>query len=305
MVVVGVSRHGRLRRLLAGTTGDRIAAGAGAIDVHLVTHDEVSGSTGRRPPALLSPLTTRRQVAGWLLAVALPALLTLGLRAFDDTDQLPLAEMALLAGTVLVALVGGLLPALLAAVVSFGALNWFFTPPLGTLTIAEPANLASLLVYVAVAAGVATVVDRASRRAADAVQARTEAATMTSLSRSVLTGQDTAEAITARVREVFGQASVALLEREGTGWTGWRRPATTRARHPTTVTPGSPSTTTTCSPCAATGCAPSTAGCSRRSPSRPAWCWSTGGCGSARSEPPRSRVPRRRRPPCCARSPTT
>lgn len=218
MVVVGVSRHGRVRRLLAGTTGDRIAAGAGSIDVHLVTHDEVSRSTGRRPVALLSTLSPRRQLAGWVLAVALPALLTLGLSAFDETDQLPLAEMALLAGTVLVALVGGLLPALLAAVVSFLALNWFFTAPVGTLTIAQPANLVSLLVYVAVAVGVATVVDRASRRAGDAVRARTEAATMSSLSRSVLTGQDTADAITAQVREVFGQTSVALLERTTDGW---------------------------------------------------------------------------------------
>ncbi|ROR91626.1 DUF4118 domain-containing protein [Nocardioides aurantiacus] len=220
MVVVGVSRHGRLRRLVAGTTGDRIAAAAGAIDVHLVTHGQVSGSARRRPLAVLSPLSRRRQATGLVLALLLPALITPGLRAFQDTDQLPLAEMALLAGTVVVALVGGLLPALLAAVVSFLALNWFFTPPFGTFTIAEPPNLLSLLVYVAVAVGVATVVDRASRRAGDAVRARTEAAAMSSLSRSVLTGQDTAEAITQRVREVFAQRSVALLVRTPSGWEG-------------------------------------------------------------------------------------
>lgn len=218
MVVVGVSRHGRLRRLVAGTTGDRIAAAAGAIDVHLVTHGQVSGSARRRPLAVLSPLSRRRQATGLVLALLLPTLITPGLRAFRDTDQLPLAEMALLAGTVVVALVGGLVPALIAAVVSFLALNWFFTPPFGTFTIAEPPNLLSLLVYVAVAVGVATVVDRASRRAGDAVRARTEAATMSSLSRSVLTGQDTAEAITQRVREVFAQRSVALLERGPAGW---------------------------------------------------------------------------------------
>ena len=42
MIIVGVSRHGRLRRLFTGTTGDRIASLAGSIDVHLVTHDQVS-----------------------------------------------------------------------------------------------------------------------------------------------------------------------------------------------------------------------------------------------------------------------
>ncbi len=216
MVVVGVSRHGRFRRLFTGTTGDRIASLAGAVDVHLVTHDQAS--RGTRRPSLLSPLSTGRQVTGWVGAVVMPVVLTWVLQAFQETDQLPLAEMLLLAGTVGVALVGGLLPALVAAVVSFFTLNYFFTPPTGRLTVAEPANVLSLFVYVAVAAGVATVVDRASRRAGDAVRARTEAATMSSLSRSVLTGQDTAEAIVERVREVFGQVSVSLLARDARGW---------------------------------------------------------------------------------------
>ncbi|GAB3993192.1 ATP-binding protein [Nocardioides marmoraquaticus] len=216
MIIVGVSRHSRLRRLFAGTTGDRIAQLAGAIDVHLVTHDQVARSVRRGSTS--SPLSRRRQAAGWIGAVVVPLVLTWVLGSFQETDQLPLAEMLLLAGTVVVALVGGLRPALVAAVISFFALNWYFTPPTGVLTVAEPANLLALIVYVAVAAGVATVVDLASRRAGDALRARTEAATMSSLSRSVLTGQDTAEAIVERVRETFGQDAVTLLERRTTGW---------------------------------------------------------------------------------------
>jgi two-component system sensor histidine kinase KdpD len=217
MIVVGVSRHGRLRRLLTGSTGDRIAFLAGAIDVHLVTHDEATRATRSRQ--VLSTLSPARQYAGWALAVVLPAALAWVLHLFEDTDQLPLATLSLLAGTVLVALVGGLLPALLAAVVGFLVLNWFFTPPFGTFTVAEPKNLAALVVFLAVAAGVASVVDRASRRALEATRARTEAATLGALSRSVLTGQDTAEAIVERLRETFGQDAVSLLERAPTGWT--------------------------------------------------------------------------------------
>ena len=216
MIVVGVSRHGRVRRLLTGTTGDRIALLAGAIDVHLVTHDEATGST--RSPQVFSSLSRGRQLAGWIAAVVLPAALAWFLHLFDDTDQLPLATLSLLASTVLVALVGGLLPALLAAVVGFLVLNWYFTPPIGTFTVSEPKNLAALVVFVAVAAGVASVVDRASRRSIEATQARTEAATLGALSRSVLTGQDTAEAIVERLRETFGQDAVSLLERTATGW---------------------------------------------------------------------------------------
>ena len=216
MIIVGVSRHGRLRRLFTGTTGDRIASLAGSIDVHLVTHDEVARRALRRP--LLSPLSRSRQVTGWVGALALPTLLTWVLHGFADTDQLPLAMLTLLASTVAVALVGGLLPALLGAVVGFLTLNYFFTPPVGTLTVSEPKNLLALLVFVAVAAAVATVVDRASRRAADALRARAEAATMSGLSRSVLTGQDTAEAIVERLRETFGQEAVSLLKQGPAGW---------------------------------------------------------------------------------------
>ena len=216
MIVVGVSRHGRLRRLFTGTTGDRVASLAGAVDVHLVTHDQVARPVLSRP--LLSPLSPARQVAGWVGAVAMPTLLTWVLHGFADTDQLPLAMLTLLASTVAVALVGGLLPALVGAVVGFLALNYFFTPPVGTLTVSEPRNVLALAVFVAVAAAVATVVDRASRRAAEATRARAEAATMGSLSRSVLTGQDTAEAVVERLRETFGQEAVSLLERSQAGW---------------------------------------------------------------------------------------
>lgn len=216
MIVVGVSRHGRLRRLVAGTTGERIASLAGSIDVHLVTHDQ--GAGGARLRWYASPLSKPRQVAGLALSVLVPVLLTLVLRQVHDPDQLPLDVLLFLAVTVLVALVGGLVPALVAALGGFLLMNWFFTPPVRRWTISEPANLVALLLFVAVAVGVASVVDRASRRAADAVRARTEAATIGALSRSVLTGQDTAEAIVSRVRETFGQRAVSLVARGATGW---------------------------------------------------------------------------------------
>ncbi|QWF22506.1 DUF4118 domain-containing protein [Nocardioides sp. LMS-CY] len=217
MIIVGVSRHGRLRRLFTGTTGERIASLAGTIDVHLVTHEQTGGAG--RPRWYASPLTRRRQVAGLVLSVLLPVLLTLVLKLSDDPDQLPLDVLLFLAVTVLVALIGGMLPALVAALGGFLLMNWYFTPPVSRFTVAEPTNVVALVVFVAVAIGVASVVDRASRRASDAVRARTEATTMASLSRSVLTGQDTADAVVERLRETFGQRAVSLLARGPVGWT--------------------------------------------------------------------------------------
>ncbi len=216
MIVVGVSRHGRWRRLLVGASGDRIAALAGAVDVHLVTHDEVARPGLRRPRG--SVLGRRRVGIGWAGAVLLPVVLTLLTAGGDAPERLALAEMLFLSATVGVALVGGALPALFSALLGFGLLNWHFTEPVGRLTIDQPVDVVALLVFVAVAVSVAAVVDRAARRAEESARARTEAATLSSLARSVLTGQDTAEAVCARVREVFGLDAVSLLQRDGTSW---------------------------------------------------------------------------------------
>ena len=216
MIVVGVSRHGRLRRLFTGSSATAVATLAGGIDVHLVNHEH--GSTGQRRSRSWSPLGRERRLAGWVAALVLPWLLTGLLSLPDDLDNLPSAVQLYLAVTVVVALIGGRWPAVVAALTGFLQLNWFFTPPVGRWTIAEPANVVALLLFVAVAVMVSAVVDQASRRAADATRARSEAATLASLSQSVLTGQDTAEAIVSRLAETFGLRAVALLRRTDGGW---------------------------------------------------------------------------------------
>ena len=92
--------------------------------------------------------------------------------------------------TVVTALVGGLGPALLAAVAGGLLLNFFLTPPLYTFTIAERENVITLVAMVLVAVLVALVVDRAARRAQQAAQARAEAALLASFSRTVLARAD-------------------------------------------------------------------------------------------------------------------
>ena len=110
MIVVGVSRHGRLRRLFTGTTGDRIASLAGR-DRRAPGHPRRGRPARRAGGGPLSPLVARRQVAGWVAAVVLPV--RADRRAAPVRRHRPAAagrRCSFLAGTVLVALVGGLLP---------------------------------------------------------------------------------------------------------------------------------------------------------------------------------------------------
>ncbi|MFF2269520.1 DUF4118 domain-containing protein [Cellulosimicrobium cellulans] len=214
MVVVGVSRRSRWREAFLGSTSAEIARLSGSLDVHLVTHERArSGRVARRG---WSPLSARRRVAGFVLAVAGPVGLTALLDAARDAVGLSTQVMLFLALSVGVALVGGMWPALACAVVSFVCLNWFFTPPTGLLTVADPENLLALLVFVLVAAAVASVVDLSARRTVQAYRARAEASTLAALSRSVLSGEDTAEAVVGRLAQTFQLRRVALEERART-----------------------------------------------------------------------------------------
>jgi K+-sensing histidine kinase KdpD len=75
---------------------------------------------------------------------------------------------------VAVALLGGLGPAVLAAVAAFLLLNWYFTPPYGTLTISQHDHVLALIVFVAVAVLVSAVVEFAAASAARAARADAE-----------------------------------------------------------------------------------------------------------------------------------
>jgi two-component system sensor histidine kinase KdpD len=81
-----------------------------------------------------------------------------------------------LAAVVGVTLVGGFLPSVIAAIASSLLLNWYFTPPVHTWTIASPQNLFALVLFVAVAVCVSSVVHLAARRALLAAGLATEAA---------------------------------------------------------------------------------------------------------------------------------
>jgi two-component system sensor histidine kinase KdpD len=212
MIVVGVSRRSRWREALSESNGVEIARLAENIDIHLVTHEQARA--GRRTPVRTTPLSWRRNVIGWLLVIVGPVALTGILHLPHDRIGLPTDLMLFFALTVAVALVGGLWPSLVSAVTGFLALNYFFTPPTGRLTIADPENALALTVFLLVAAAVASVVDLAARRTSQAFRARAEASALAAVSRSVISGEDTTRALVARLRETFNLTGVSLLERD-------------------------------------------------------------------------------------------
>jgi two-component system sensor histidine kinase KdpD len=212
-LVLGASRRGRFAQLFARGVGVTTTAGSGAIDVHLVTHERANPVHPGRRFLGRGALTPRRRIAGFTLAVVGMPLLTVVLDLLRGQLGLPSDILALLLGVVAVALVGGLFPALLAAVAGFLLLNYFFVPPLHQFTIASGENLLALLAFLLVAVAVSLVVDLAARRTGQAARAQAEAATLSTIAGSVLRGERPLTALLEQVLETFGQQSATLLER--------------------------------------------------------------------------------------------
>ncbi|MYV56818.1 DUF4118 domain-containing protein, partial [Streptomyces sp. SID3212] len=199
------------------------------LDVHIVTHGEVAKGRGL-PAARGARLGRSRIIWGWLAGVAGPALLTLLLNQMAPEVGLANDMLLFLALTVAAALLGGLFPALASAAFGSLLLNYYFTPPLHQLTVASPKNIVAIVIFVAVAVSVASVVDLAARRTHQAARLRAESEILSFLAGSVLRGETTLDALLERVRETFAMESVALLERESeiAPWTCAGRVGTTR-----------------------------------------------------------------------------
>ncbi len=216
-IVIGTSRRPGWQYVFGPGVGRIITDLSGDIDVHMVTHEAAQRGKGPRA-AKVPALGRRRQTAGWVVAVAGSLLLTLALGAVGR--GLPLASDLLLYLCVAVAaaLVGGLWPAMAAAVGGSVLANWYFAPPLHTLTIADGENILALTLTVLVAGAVSTVVDTAARNRRAAAQARAEATTLSLLATNVLKGESTLPALLQRMLETFGLIGVSLLERSADGW---------------------------------------------------------------------------------------
>jgi two-component system sensor histidine kinase KdpD len=208
-IVLGASRRGHLAQIFSPGVGATTTVQAGSIDVHLVTHEAI----GRGRLTVTTALSRRRRLAGFLLALFGLPILTSVLGLLDDELSLTSDILVMLAAVVGVALVGGMLPAVAAAVGSSLLLNYFFTPPVRTWTVAERENVLALGVFVVIAVAVSVVVDTAARRTREAARASADAQTLATVAGSVLRGDRPLPALLERLRETFGLESVTLLRR--------------------------------------------------------------------------------------------
>ncbi|MFZ0835359.1 MAG: sensor histidine kinase KdpD, partial [Mycobacterium sp.] len=212
-LVLGTSRRSRWARIFAEGIGAVVVQQSGPIDVHMVTHPEAS--QGFRWSRIWPQ---QRHLASWLAAIVVPSVICAVTVAWLDRFMGIGGKSALFfVGVLVVALLGGVAPAALSAVLSGLLLNYFLTEPRHTFTVAEPDAAVTIVVLLLMAVAVAALVDNAAKRTREARRASQEAELLALFAGSVLRGADL-ETLLERVRETYSQRAVSMLRvRDGTG----------------------------------------------------------------------------------------
>ncbi len=170
----------------------------------------------RELPAPFAGLPSSRRVAGFVVAVVVLPVLTGVLDGSRGSLALGSVLLLYLAAVVVVAAVGGIWPAVIAAVVSVLVANWFLMPPYHTLDVENRDSVVQLLVFALVAVVVAITEEIAARDRGRAERSRREAELLSSVA-SRPAEQLSLSAVLEQVRATFGMGSAALVRRVGGG----------------------------------------------------------------------------------------
>jgi two-component system, OmpR family, sensor histidine kinase KdpD len=222
-LLLGASGQSRRAELLHGSVINRVIREAGgAIDIHVISPLNVGGvrplpaSPQRRR---LTAVPVRRQQVGWLIGTIGIVALGATLLPLRSSLGVPGALLCLLLGVIVVATVGGVLPAAAAAVVATTTADFFFVRPYYSLRIARASDIVAMFVFFAVAAIVASLIDRLARRGIQVARAQAEAEALARLAGgSVVSAAEAFPDLVTELRRTFDLDGVAVLVPDDGGW---------------------------------------------------------------------------------------
>ncbi|MGO9067339.1 DUF4118 domain-containing protein, partial [Mycobacterium sp.] len=235
-LVLGATRRSRRQELLHGSVINTAIRTAGPVEVHVIP---ARRPPRQRPAVRLTvpslrqvPLPGLRRLTAWILAVIAPVAITVGLTPFRAPLGLTGALLCNLLAVLCVALLGGVLPALLATAVAVLLSDYFFTQPLHTLRVSNAVDVVALITFGIVALAVGGLVDVLTRQGVRAARADAEARNLARLAAGAMASpRDLSEAVDS-IRRTFDLDAVAVLCDTGTGWTVETAVGATPLQHP-------------------------------------------------------------------------
>ncbi|UJW86403.1 ATP-binding protein [Devosia sp. SL43] len=188
---------------------DAILQQAGDIGVHVVPGGSAAAARSPRKRVTLPE---------WVLTLGLPlvsvgatTLFGLGINALIALQNL---SMLYLAAVLLSAVIAGRFSALLAAILSFLAYNFFFIEPTGELTVAQPQEVLSLVIFIAVALAAGQLAARLREQVELARSQARQSQSLLDFSRKLsgAHGQDSVlDAIASHLHASLGRPAVVLV----------------------------------------------------------------------------------------------
>ena len=131
----------------------------------------------------------------------------------DDLDLESVLLLYVLA-VVIVSVLGGVLPAFVAASAALLLATHYFTEPYGTWDVTHRLDVIALVTFLLVAVGVSVTVELAARARVAAARERIEADLLSRVSATSV-GESSLREVLSQVRDTFGMSSVALLDADG------------------------------------------------------------------------------------------
>jgi two-component system sensor histidine kinase KdpD len=177
-IIIGKSMRPRWFEILHGSVVHDLVRRSGNISVHVIAGDQLPGQPIPKKTLRTSQDTKVVEPVPYLFATLAVALALGAAELVDYWIGVENVDLVFLTAIVGIAVRFGLLPSLFASVLSAFCYNFFFLPPIYTLTITDPHNIAAFALFTLVAVIVSHV---AARGRAQAVTAQARVRTVESL----------------------------------------------------------------------------------------------------------------------------
>jgi two-component system, OmpR family, sensor histidine kinase KdpD len=225
-LVLGTSRRSRWGEWTRGSVINAVVRLSKGIDVHVISTEDDPSADAARPRRLpIGSSHSRRRVLMGFAVAALAFGLLVPLTAHnsalrpDHTGPIGSAAglLVYLGVVVVVAAIGGVIPAFASAFAAAAAVDWYLIPPYGSFAIARGADTAYLAAFLVTAGVVSVLVEQAARRRVEVIRSRDEADAVRALA-DRLVAPNRPQAVLEEIHAVLHRESVTLLAATGDGW---------------------------------------------------------------------------------------
>ncbi len=164
-ILVGKSARSRWFEIVNGSVVHDLVRRAGNISIHVVAGDEIDGDPIPKKTVRAAPDPSSHDMLAFPAAIAAVAAAVGVGSLIKPTFGIENVDLVFLTATVAIAIRFGLLPSLLASALSALAYNFFFLPPIYTLSIGDPTHIAAFVFFALVAVLVSNLAARARAHA--------------------------------------------------------------------------------------------------------------------------------------------